>query len=112
MEEYKSNESAASRYCQKDIERIKEKMSELLKNSVLQEFLAREEYKNAFYEVFEKGDYESVEKLNNNFKEFYRINRIVRYMTGLIKRYPIDYDKRVKLRNSRDEARGRFLASF
>ena len=39
--------------------------------------------------------------LNKRFKEFYRSNRISRYTTGLIKRYSIDYDKRVKLRNNR-----------
>ena len=101
MEKYKSNENDVGRCCSKDIEKLKKKMPELLKNSVLQEFLTIEEYKNAFYEMFEKGDYERIEKLDKKFKEFYRINRVVRYMTGLIKRYAIDYDKRVKLRNSR-----------
>lgn len=81
--------------------KIGNKLPRILKNPVLQEFLEAKEHKEIFYESLESLDESSLRELDRKFKEFYRINRIERYISGLIKRYAIDYDKRVKLRNSR-----------
>ena len=101
MRQSKSKENDVSHCCKKDIEKIKEKLPALLGNSVLKEFLEEGQNRKDFYEMVNNQDELSLRKLDKQFKEFYRINRIVRYISGLIKRYPIDYDKRVKLRNKR-----------
>lgn len=61
------------------VKKIKKRLPEILENPVIKEFLEDK----------------------SNSEAFYRYNRIIRYLTGLIKRYPIDYDKRIKMRNSR-----------
>ncbi|MGG3662977.1 sigma-70 family RNA polymerase sigma factor [Bacillus gobiensis] len=86
--------------CRKEIEEIKNRLPEILENPIIKEFLEIEENEKAFHEIIE-GKKKDIEFLDKKFKEFYRYNRIIRYMTGLIKRYSIDYDKRFKVRNNR-----------
>ena len=73
----------------------------ILKNPVIKEFLKDEKNKVSLERFLNIPTKENLEHLNDLFAKFYRINRVIRYMSGLIKRYPIDYDKRVKLRNKR-----------
>lgn len=81
---------------------IKEKLPTILENPVIVEFLDLSKENKA---LFDKAIYSScntsLQTLNTSFKEFHRINRIVRYISGFIRRYPIDYDKRVKARRKR-----------
>lgn len=84
--------------CQKLIKEMKNKINEI---PVIIEFLNNTQNKLSFDNFIKQPNQRNLDILNLNFMKFYRINRIVRYMSGLIKRYPIDYDKRVKLRNNR-----------
>lgn len=54
-----------------------------------------------FYQALETPNKKNVKTLDTQFKEFYRFNKIIRYLSGLIRRYPIDYDKKRKLRDGR-----------
>lgn len=82
-------------------EEVKNNLTKILENGVIQEFLEDEENNELFNQLLENPDEEQLRFLDEKFKEFYRMNRIIRYLSGLIRRYPIDYDKRMKLRNSR-----------
>lgn len=88
-------------YCRKKLEEIKKRGPVILENPIVKEFLEIEENAKLFNEMLEDQKEKNISILDERFKEFYRFNRIIRYMTGLIKRYPVDYDKRVKVRNSR-----------
>lgn len=83
------------------VKNIKNRLPEVLANPVVKEFLENESNSKAFYKVLDYPNTENINLLDRKFKDFYRYNRIIRYLTGLIKRYSIDYDKRVKLRNNR-----------
>lgn len=87
--------------CKKSLIEIKKKLPEILENPIMKDFLEEEENKKVFYKAIESQAESEIMNLDLKFKNFYRLNRISRYLTGLIKRYPIDYDKRVKLRNHR-----------
>jgi RNA polymerase sigma factor (sigma-70 family) len=93
--------SCKGTYCRKELEEIKMRVPVILENPIVKEFLGIKENAKLFNEMLEDQKEENISILDKRFKEFYRFNRIIRYMTGLIKRYPIDYDKRVKVRNSR-----------
>lgn len=96
-----SNENDASPCCRKDILEIKKRLPVILEDPIVKEFLQDEDNKTAFNNAMEILDEANMKKLDEKFKQFHRINRIIRYMTGLIKRSAIDYDKKDKLRNSR-----------
>lgn len=88
-------------YCsRKQIEEMKSRLPEILRNPIVKEFLEVEENNKAFFKFIE-GKENDVEILDRRFKDFYRLYKIIRYMIGLIKRYSIDYDKRIKVRNNR-----------
>lgn len=81
--------------------KVEENLPEIMRNPVIQEFLEDENNKSLFYQAFENPKEDNIRQLDIQFKRFYRYNRIIRYLSGLIRRYPIDYDKRVKLRKNR-----------
>lgn len=96
------SEEGESGCYKREFKKIEEKLPIILENPVFKEFLREEENRVKFDRLIGNLDDEmSFRILDRKFKEFYRINRIERYISGLIKRYSIDYDKRVKLRNSR-----------
>lgn len=80
---------------------FRDNLPKILENPIVKEFFSKEENMNLLNEVLKDLDTRKLEKLDSKFKEFYRLNRTIRYLTGLIKRYPIDYDKRVKIKNQR-----------
>ncbi|MEK3823016.1 sigma-70 family RNA polymerase sigma factor [Cytobacillus sp. FSL W8-0315] len=84
-----------------EIKKIKKRLPEILRNSVIKEFLVDESNNDTFCEFLSNPNLNNKKALDQNFKDFYRYNRVIRYMTGLIKRYSIDYDKKVTLRNNR-----------
>lgn len=81
--------------------KIKERLPVILQDPIVREFLKDQESKAVLEQALETLQDKDINKLDEQFKEFYRLNRALRYLTGLIKRYAIDYDKRVKLRNIR-----------
>lgn len=83
------------------VNEVKKSMNKIVENPVIKEFLTYDENKVVFETAMKLPTTENLEALDLKFKEFYRFNRIIRYMSGLIRKYPIDYDKRVKVRNSR-----------
>ncbi|AVB12162.1 sigma-70 family RNA polymerase sigma factor [Bacillus subtilis] len=84
-----------------EVERLRVRLSEVVKNPVMKEFLEDPENKAIFYDAIEHPTIQKLITLDKQFKNFYRVNRIIRYLSGFIRRYPIDYDKRVKRRNKR-----------
>ncbi|ECO1677996.1 sigma-70 family RNA polymerase sigma factor [Peribacillus frigoritolerans] len=96
-----SNENDAGHCYRKEILEIKKRLPKILEDPMVKEFLKDKENQTAFNRAMEILDEVNIKNLDQKFRNFHRINRIIRYMTGLIKRYPIDYDKRVKLRSSR-----------
>lgn len=81
--------------------KIFERLPKIMEDPVIREFLEVEGNRKAFDAAINSFDESKLKDLDERFKEFYRLNRISRYLTGLIKRYSIDFDKRVKLRNNR-----------
>ncbi len=81
--------------------KIFERLPKIMEDPVIREFLEVEGNRKVFDAAINSFDESKLKDLDERFKEFYRLNRISRYLTGLIKRYPIDFDKRVKLRNNR-----------
>ncbi|MEI3599508.1 MULTISPECIES: sigma-70 family RNA polymerase sigma factor [unclassified Oceanobacillus] len=86
--------------CQKVVNEIKKYLPEILENPVVKEFLKDKKNKKDFFELMD-GVKDNCVHLDNKFRDFYLFNRTIGYMSGLIRRYPIDYDKRVKKRNKR-----------
>ncbi|ELK23092.1 MULTISPECIES: sigma-70 family RNA polymerase sigma factor [Anoxybacillus] len=84
-----------------EVERLKERLPIILENPIIKEFLKDSDHREVFYKTLEDPSVNNVQMLDEKFKKFYRYNRIIRYLMGFIRRYPIDYDKKVKLRSSR-----------
>jgi RNA polymerase sigma factor (sigma-70 family) len=84
-----------------EVRKWRKNLTEILENPVIKEFLEDKDNAKAFYTALERPSEKNVKELDRKFKQFYRINRIIRYLSGLVRRYPIDFDKRVKRRNSR-----------
>ncbi|ESU32000.1 hypothetical protein G3A_13550 [Bacillus sp. 17376] len=102
MKKHNAKESEDVNGCRRaTLLKIKERLPVILQDPIVQEFLRDEESKAALDHALETLQDKDINKLDEHFKEFYRLNRALRYLTGLIKRYAIDYDKRVKLRNFR-----------
>ncbi|MCY8636630.1 sigma-70 family RNA polymerase sigma factor [Bacillus sp. S17B2] len=84
-----------------DILYLKNNLQSILKNPVILEFLKDPLHKNTFYTALNDPSDDNLNRLNKQFKSFYRINRAIRYLSGFIKRYPTDYNKRVRRRQDR-----------
>ncbi|MDQ7723548.1 sigma-70 family RNA polymerase sigma factor [Bacillus inaquosorum] len=80
---------------------IREKFKEIKELPLVKQFTEDKDNEKLLNEAFEKGDIQTVRKLNNEFREFSKRMEAIRYVNGILKRYPIDYDKRVKKRNNR-----------
>lgn len=87
--------------CKEHYLALKKKMPKLLETPVMQRFIKVEENKKILDEAMREYDEEKLKLLDESFKEFYHLDRVIAYMIGVIKRYSIDYDKRVNLRNER-----------
>ncbi|MCM3024981.1 sigma-70 family RNA polymerase sigma factor [Heyndrickxia ginsengihumi] len=88
-------------HCYMDIREVKKSIDKIVNNSVVKEFLSIEENEDILKKAIESPTTNNLKELDQKFKKFYRYNRIIRYVSGLIRRYPIDYDKRVRVRNKR-----------
>lgn len=94
-------EGSCSNCCKKHYLTLKKKMPKLLETPVMQRFIKVEDNKRILDEAMRKYDEEKLKLLDESFKEFYHLDRVIAYMIGVVKRYSIDYDKRVSLRNER-----------
>ncbi|WP_341302181.1 sigma factor-like helix-turn-helix DNA-binding protein [Lysinibacillus sp. FSL H8-0500] len=84
---------------------IQEKYFELKELPEVQEFIKDSKNEILLSEAFQKGELETVRKLNISFQEFQTINRkrkAINYSVGIIRIYSKDYDKRVNKRNNRN----------
>ncbi|MES9699970.1 MULTISPECIES: sigma-70 family RNA polymerase sigma factor [Bacillus] len=84
-----------------EVKFLKEKMNQINEISLIKEFLQVEENNMLFKKLIDNPSEENVSQLNNSFRALYIERRILKYLSGFIKRYAIDYDKRFKLRSSR-----------
>lgn len=100
MIKFDSKENDDVDCCRKTLIRIKERLPEILENPIMKDFL-KEDNEKIFYKALGNLEDKDILELNDRFIDFYRMNRTTRYLTGLIKRYSIDFDKRVKLKNNR-----------
>lgn len=75
-----------------------EKIKEL---PMVKRFISDIDNQNLFENTFFNCDIENLEKLDLAFKKFYKKQKAIGYALGIIKRYSIDYDKRVRKRNKR-----------
>lgn len=102
MDSFFSQESDDVYCCRKkSLLRIKEKLPLYLKNPRIEEFLQNSENEAVFKTAIETLQEEDIQKLDDHFKEFMRMNRAIRYFSGAVKRIAIDIDKRNKKRNDR-----------
>lgn len=91
--------------CQSE-ERCLQKMinahyKEIKELPMVKQFVKEKENEKLLNKAFEKGDLTIINRLNSAFQSFLKKHEAIKYVMGIIKRYPIDYDKRVKKRNSR-----------
>ncbi|MED4286329.1 hypothetical protein P4679_30815 [Priestia megaterium] len=77
------------------------KMPTILENPVIKEFLEDENHEELFNRAVNHPSEETYNELSEAFITFHRRNRVIRYCSGFIRRYPIDYDKRIKLKRKR-----------
>lgn len=86
----------------KQIDELKEKWPKLVTHPTVKDFLKNRTNKELFYKSIERSDINILNSLNEEYQRFHRKDKIIRYLVGLIKRYPIDYDKRIKKRKKRE----------
>ncbi|WP_230932260.1 sigma-70 family RNA polymerase sigma factor [Priestia sp. TSO9] len=80
-------------------QKIQKRLPLVLENPVIQEFLKDEKHKEAMHAAFKNPSQTDINLLNQTFKTFYRINRVVRYCSVLIRGRSQDFDKRERKRN-------------
>lgn len=93
-----SNNYSEDQYLLKFTNSIYEEIKEL---PMIRQFILDGSNQELFKKAYVTGDIEIIEKLNLAFKAFYKRQKGIKYAIGIIKRYSIDYDKRVKKRNNR-----------
>lgn len=69
---------------------------------VIKEFIKIKKNEKLLEKAYIEKDSKIIKELNSAFKKFHRLLEGVKYAIGIIKRYPIDFDKRVRKRNSRN----------
>lgn len=98
MEEADSEERCLQRILKKNYEEVKELPE-------VKDFITDPKNKMLLTEASKKGELKTINKLNLAFQDFQskvRRAKALKYAVGIIKRYPIDYDKRVNKRNNRN----------
>ncbi|MGF7535313.1 sigma-70 family RNA polymerase sigma factor [Bacillus mexicanus] len=80
---------------------IRERFEDIKELPLVKKFIENKENEQLLNEAFEKGDDRTIQKLNIKFQSFSKKMEAIRYVNGILKRYPIDFDKRVKKRNNR-----------
>lgn len=93
------NESSEERCLQ---QLLKEKSEEIKELPLVKRFIKdSEDNEKLLNEALNKGDIRTIQKMNKKFQSFSKKMEAISYVNGILKRYPIDYDKRVKKRNTR-----------
>ncbi|WP_242300172.1 sigma-70 family RNA polymerase sigma factor [Bacillus cereus group sp. BfR-BA-01448] len=83
------------------IQEIRKKLPLILENPIIQEFLKDKKHEEIMKEAFKNPSQKNINLLNQTSKEFYRINRVLRYCSVLIRGRAIDFDKRQRNRNKK-----------
>ncbi|MFO6498191.1 hypothetical protein ACINLD_18650 [Bacillus sp. z60-11] len=68
----------------RDLAQLKSRLSEVKKNPVMKEFLEDPDNNEIFYVALKHPTNKNLAALDERFKSFYRINRIIRYLSGFI----------------------------
>lgn len=84
-----------------EVEFVKEKIGEINEIYLIKEFLSDEENNKLFKKMIRTPNAENVSELNQRFRAFYIEWRILKYLAGFVRRYAIDYDKKIKKRKQR-----------
>ena len=84
------------------IQHVQKRMHLILENPVIQEFLKDEEHEKLMKDTFENPSPTNINLLNHIFQKFYRINRVERYSSALIRGRSQDYDKKRNKRERRE----------
>lgn len=87
---------------EKYIQYVQKRINEILENPIIQEFLKDKEHEKAMKDTFGKPSPTNINLLNHTFKKFYRINRVERYSSSLIRGRAQDYDKKRNKRERRE----------
>jgi len=85
------------------IQQIQKRLPLVMENPVIQEFLKDEKHKGIMDIAFKNPSQHNINLLEQTFKTFYRINRVVRYCTVLIRGRSQDFDKRERNRNAKQQ---------
>ena len=83
------------------IQQLKKQLPLILEHPVIQEFIKDEKYKKLVNKAFENPTSNNIALLNGEFKKIYRVNRVERYSSVLIRNLSIHLDKLNKRRNER-----------
>ena len=86
---------------QESIQQLKKQLPLVLENPVIQDFIKEEKRKKLMDNAFENPTSKNINLLNEEFKKFYRVNRVVRYSSVLIRNLSSHLDKLNKRRNER-----------
>ncbi|MBD8591430.1 sigma-70 family RNA polymerase sigma factor [Peribacillus simplex] len=82
------------------IETLKYNVSKFENDRLFQEFLSDGNNKAEFFSMLDEPTEEKALVLDQKFREFFRQKKILNYLYGMIKRFAVDYDKRVRRRNT------------
>ncbi|MBS4161414.1 hypothetical protein GWP49_30515, partial [Klebsiella pneumoniae] len=69
----------------REMMQLKTRLSEIKQNPVMKEFLEDPDNQTTFYKAIEQPTEKNLDALDEKFKTFYRINRIIRYLSGFIR---------------------------
>ncbi|MEN1938934.1 sigma-70 family RNA polymerase sigma factor [Paenibacillus sp. 102] len=83
------------------IQQMQKRLPLILENPVIQEFLKDKKHEEIMNEAFKNPSQKNINLLNQTSKDFYRINRVLRYCSVLIRGRAIDFDKRQRNRNKK-----------
>ncbi|WP_057915870.1 RNA polymerase sigma factor [Peribacillus muralis] len=81
------------------IETLKENVTKFEEDKLFQEFLNDGNNKADFFSLLNTPTTEKAQVLDLRFREFFRQKKILNYLYGMIRRFAVDYDKRVRRRN-------------
>lgn len=85
----------------KTIKYLSEKNDIIRSNPIINQYLQDKEHVHHFNNVIDNPTIENMQLLDDSFAKFYKELRTVKYLSGLVRQYSIDYDKRVRKRNTR-----------
>lgn len=80
---------------------LRSKCKEIMKHPIVKHFLSNPQHYRLFKNVMESPNEKDAKSLDEQFKQFYKEIRIVKYMNSMIRIFSIDFDKRVRKNQKR-----------